>query len=303
MTAGRYWELTLPASDDVAEALTNLLWELGALGVVEEQAPPEAARLRAFFAGDADDEALVARVRTYLGDLRALGFAADGAPHLAPLADADWACAWRAHFRPLPVGHQILVVPPWEASGPSAGRLTIAIEPGRAFGTGHHGSTVGCLEQLEAVIARARPERALDLGTGSGILAIAAARLGVGEVLAVDLDPDAVANATANAALNGVDDRVRCTLADADDVVTPSAPLVLANLLTAAHARLAPRYTALVASGGALVLGGILDAEAATLVETLGRHGWCPRGRRSVSGWTTLELDRPSDDAPLHDRA
>ena len=303
MPASRYWELTLPASDDIAEGVTNLLWELGALGVVEEQTARTPPRVRAFFAGDADGEALAARVGEYLGDLRALGFAAGGSPRVAPLADADWRRSWREHFRPLPVGRRLLVVPPWETAVDAGGRLAIVIEPGRAFGTGHHGSTAGCLEQLEAAVERDRPTHAIDLGTGSGILAIAAARLGVRDVLAVDADPDAVANATANAALNGVADRIRCLVADATDVAAPAAPLVLANLLSAAHARLARRYADLVGPGGALVLGGILDGEAGALADTLRRHGWSPGGQRSADGWTTLELRREPAGASLHDRA
>ena len=303
MTAPGYWELTLPASDDVAEGLANLLWELGALGVVEEETIHTPAHVRAFFAGDADGELVAARVRNYLGDLQALGFSAAGPPRVAPLADTDWTRAWREHFRPRPIGRRLLVAPPWEVPIQTNGRMTILIEPGRAFGTGHHGSTAGCLEQLEVVVTRARPSHALDLGTGSGILAIAAARLDVGRVLAIDADPDAIANARANAALNGVSDCVECVVADATDVIATPAPLVLANLLSAAHARLASRYHDLVAPGGALVLGGILDTEADTLLETMGSQGWRLRCRRCVEGWTTLELGREPDGASLHDRA
>ena len=131
------------------------------------------------------------------------------------------------------------------------------------------------------------------------MLAIAAARLGVGQVLAVDDDPDAVASAMANAARNRVCDRVRCVLGDAGALADSAAPLVVANLLTTAHLRLAPRYARYVAPGGALVLGGVLDAEAAGVEVAVGGHGFAPRASISVEGWTTLELVR----APLHDRA
>src|SRR5262249_6957713 len=151
---------------------------------------------------------LAARVRTYTEGLRALGLAAPDAPTVRPLADADWGEAWKAHFRPLPVGTRWLIVPPWESAALEPGRLTLVIEPARAFGTGHHGTTAGCLVQLEEIVERDAPTSAIDLGTGSGILAIAAARAGVARVLAVDEDPDAVAAARANAARNGVADRV-----------------------------------------------------------------------------------------------
>jgi ribosomal protein L11 methyltransferase len=212
--------------------------------------------------------------------------------------DADWAEAWRAHFAPLAVGRRLLVTPPWETP-PADGRLVLTLEPGRAFGTGQHGSTAGCLEVLEAIVESTRPARALDIGTGSGILAIAAARLGVPEVLAVDSDPDAIAVATANVTRNGLDGRVRCVVADAADLAEAPVPLVLANLLAAAHRTLAPRYARLVAPGGTIVLGGLLDAEADDVAAALAAHGLRRVAARSIEGWTSLACEH----APLRHRA
>jgi len=291
MSAG-YWELAVPAPDEVAEALTNFLWELGALGVVEEQVAGGAATLRAFFPAQSEAATLAARVRAYADGLRALGFAAPDGPTVTPLADADWGEAWRAHFRPLPIGTRFLVVPPWESAAREPGRLTLVIEPARAFGTGHHGTTAGCLVQLERIMERDAPTTAVDLGTGSGILAIAAARLGIPRVFAVDEDPDAVGAARANAVLNGVAERIACEVADAAVVVSPPSPLVLANLLSAAHLRLAPSYARHVAPNGHLVLGGLLDAETPTVEAALGRHGFVGAHVTSIDGWTTLALRR-----------
>jgi ribosomal protein L11 methyltransferase len=290
MTAA-YWELALVASEEAAEPLTNFLWELGALGVVEEEHPGAPPRLRAFFPGHVDTRALETRVGDYVAGLRALGVSAPGQPHVSALADANWAEAWREHFRPLRVGRRLVVAPPWDAPE-VADRLTLVIEPGRAFGTGHHGTTAGCLERLETVVVDRAPATALDLGTGSGILAVAAARLGVAAVLAVDDDPDAVACARANAVLNGVGDRVRCVLGDAAAIEAPPAPLVLANLLSAAHVRLGARYAAGVERHGVLLLGGILDREAEAVAASVASHGFVPRTARSIDGWTTLELER-----------
>ena len=306
MTSAAYWELRVAVADDTAEGLTNFVWELGALGVVEERAPESpAASLRAFFPATAPSAALEASLRAYLDGLRSLGFSVTGEPCVAPLIDEDWASAWRAHFTPLPVGRRLVVAPPWAA--PSLdGRVALTIEPGRAFGTGHHGSTRGCLEALEARLERAIPAAALDLGTGSGILAIAAARLGVRSVVAVDSDPDAVAAAGANAARNATSDRVRCVLGDVAELDVAPAALVMANLLTAAHLRLAEPYSRLVVRGGTLVLGGILDAEAEVVAITLERHGFSRGTLGSVDGWTTLELHREPAGvarAPLHHRA
>jgi ribosomal protein L11 methyltransferase len=295
-TAG-YWELTVGVPGDLSEGLTNLAWELGALGVVEEERPGSGATLRAFFPDTVAAATLEESVRRYLDGLRELGFAPPRDLQVVALADENWADAWRAHFTPRPVGRRLLIVPPWDADGAN-GRLVITIEPGRAFGTGHHGTTAGCLEAIEAVVERDRPSRMIDVGTGSGILAIAAARLGVGAVLAVDDDPDAVACAMVNAARNHVSDRVRCVLVDATGLREPPAPLLVANLLSAAHRRLAEQYRRALAPGGTLILGGILDAEATDVVTALADHELAHRASFSVEGWTTLELR-----APIHDRA
>jgi ribosomal protein L11 methyltransferase len=187
------------------------------------------------------------------------------------------------------------VAPPWDLPAASD-RIVLAIEPGRAFGTGHHGTTAGCLELLETLVATDKPERVLDLGTGSGILAITAAKLGVADVLACDSDPDAIAAAVTNAERNGVTGRVRAIVADAATLAAEPAPLVVANLLAAAHRALAARYGELVTVGGALVLGGLLDAEAAAITAALAAHGFRREAARSLEGWTSLALRH----APLH---
>lgn len=288
-----YWELTLPSPAHAAEILANFLWEQGALGVVEEDTAERTPRLRAFFGPDLDPAGLVARLGEYVAALAGLGLAVPGAPTLHPLTDPGWHEAWRAHFRPLPVGRRLLVAPPWAAAAVD-GRVVVVIEPGRAFGTGQHASTAGCLVRIEALVERGAPARMLDLGTGSGILAVAAARLGVASVLAVDDDPDAVAAARANAARNGVADRVEVRLGDAAALALPAAPLVAANLLAAAHRRLAPVYRRLVEPGGRLILGGLLDGEVAEVARALSAEGFAPAASVSREGWTTLDLARPA---------
>ena len=286
-----YWELRVPVSDETSEGLTNFLWELGALGVIEEAGAAGSPGLRAFFPGLAAPTELKASVRDYLRGLETLGFVAGGEPVVVMLADENWATAWREHFRPLAVGATLLVAPPWDVPPPT-GAVTIIVDPGRAFGTGHHGTTRGCLEALETLLTQVAPATALDLGTGSGILAIALARLGVPSVLAVDDDPDAIAAAAENSVRNGVAARVECRLGDVASLETVPAYLVVANLLTAAHRRLGPHYARLVAPGGHLVLGGILDGEADEVVAAITTHGFVPRDRRSIDDWTTLVLGR-----------
>jgi ribosomal protein L11 methyltransferase len=292
MAAAPYWELAIAVTPESAEALTNFLWEQGALGVVEEAPAGESPRLRAFFSGQAAAGELEHRVRAYVASLTRLGVPAPGPPSLVPLEDGHWAEAWREHFRPLRIGRRLVVAPPWEVPAADATCITVVIEPARAFGTGHHGSTAGCLERLEATVEDSRPAAALDLGCGSGILAIAAVRLGVARVLAVDDDPDAVAATSCNATVNGVAEQVRAILADAADLEVAPVPLVLANLLAAAHLRLAPRYAAYLAPGGILIAGGLLDAEAEGVVAALAPQGFVRASHVSIDGWTTLAMRR-----------
>src|SRR5207249_4095055 len=142
-----YWELTIGVPRELSEGLTNLAWELGALGVVEEERPGSGATLRAFFPETIAASALEDSVRRYLDGLAELGFEPVRDLRVAALADENWAEAWRAHFTPRPVGQSLLIVPPWDER-PANGRIVITIEPGRAFGTGHHGTTAGCLVAL-----------------------------------------------------------------------------------------------------------------------------------------------------------
>ena len=161
----------------------------------------------------------------------------------------------------------------------------------------HHGSTEGCLALLDGLAGRWRggapPARILDVGTGTGILAIAALALGAPRVRGIDVDPDAVAAARHNAELNACADRLDVALGAPGDVdAGASFDLVLANLLTNAHLELAGEYRRLVAPGGALVLGGMLSAEGARVEAALGAGGFQPGGRVDLEGWASLLLRR-----------
>jgi ribosomal protein L11 methyltransferase len=295
--APAYWELTVTLeteAPETTEAVTNRLWELGAVGVVEE-ATRGAVALRAFLPPGADTVSLAADLRDYLADLAALALpGARGRVDIAPVADEPWADAWRAHFRPVPVGRGLLVCPPWQAPAPAQahGRVVVLIEPGRAFGTGGHGSTRSCLELLERALAGAGVSHALDVGCGSGILAIAAVGLGVPRVDAIDVDPDAVAATSDNARRNGVADRVRTSVVAAQDWAGPPAPLVLANLLAAAHVTLAPRLAELITPGGSLIAGGLLVHEVPTVTGAFAGAGCWIVEVLEQDGWAALLLRR-----------
>jgi len=293
-----FWQLTVPTSTETSDGLTNFLWEQGALGVVEEEAPGVPPRLRAFFAESKSSTGLLAAVADYRASLRALGFRLADDAEVAPLLDEAWASAWQQSFPARLVGRRLRVLPPWldgDGAAPAPGaedRVTVVIEPGRAFGTGHHGTTEGCLVLLEEALAAAPGAAVLDIGTGTGILAIAALRLGAPSVVAIDLDPDAVSATRVNAERNGCAG-LTVRLAEPPEI-DEAAPIVVANLLTHSHLALAAQYARLVAPGGQLVLGGMLEDEDDRVTAALAAAGFERRARVALEGWASLRLAAPA---------
>ena len=288
-----FWELTVPTSPETVEGLTNFLWEQGALGVVEEEVPGDPARLRAFYAESVSSHRLLGAVEEYRAALRALGFALGAEPAIAPLLDEEWASAWQQSFPPREVGERLLIVPPWETVATPPGRHRVVIEPGRAFGTGQHGTTEGCLVLIDRWLAGASPARVLDVGTGTGILAVAVVALGAPRVFAIDVDPDAVAAARKNAEANGVADRIHVGLGGPEALPRTSAfDLVVANILAHTHLGLVKEYRRRVAPFGALVLGGMLTGEEDQVTRAMVPLGFTPREYFEREGWTSAVLVR-----------
>lgn len=294
MTSGGfdYLEVRLTCHPDASEALMNYLWEAGALGVVE------AEELRAFFPPIESLEGIREKLVTYLHSLEALGLpGALGPVELGRLTDSAWGEAWQIHFRPFRVG-RFWITPPWERPRLGDGECVIQINPGRAFGTGQHETTQACLRLLDDLLRGARPTRALDIGTGSGILAIAAVGLGIPECLAVDLDPDAVAAARENVHLNQVDHKVRVALASAENLEELPFALILANLLTETHQTLLPLYPRLLSPGGQVILGGILAVEGDQLAAALRAGGLRVVERIEGAEWCAFRVERPCGPIP-----
>lgn len=187
-------------------------------------------------------------------------------PDVTLLGEEDWASSWKIHFKPLAIGQRLLIIPTWEVPPPATNRAIIILDPGMAFGTGSHQTTRLCLECLETLITdAAHPvSRVLDLGTGSGILAIAAAKLGVTDIDAVDIDPQAVTVATENCSLNSVSNAICCSTTPLENLAD-GYQIILANILAEELVRMAPAIIARLAPGGSLILSGIL-AEREQLV-------------------------------------
>ena len=200
----------------------------------------------------------------------------------------NWAARSQANLRAVRVGG-IVVAPPWDVPDAARGDTVVVIRPSMGFGTGHHPSTRLCLRALEALPLAGRS--VLDLGTGSGVLAILAALHGARPVFAIDNDSDAAATARANAALNGVERCVEVRCADARTGPLPAAAVTVANIHAALACQAAGRLADLVIAGGALVVGGITGADEDAVRRALAPCG-APEARYAEGGWVALTIRR-----------
>jgi ribosomal protein L11 methyltransferase len=203
---------------------------------------------------------------------------------------ADWDSAWRDRLTIQRAG-RIALAPPWLADGLDA-RSTVIVEPGMAFGTGDHATTRGVLRLMLDVV---RPGgRVADLGTGSGVLAIAAAKLGAASVAAIELDPDAIDNAEANVRTNGVGDRVSVLLGDAAVLLPLVAPVrvVLANIVVPVLLSLLPAVDEALTADGRAVVGGITEDERSAFVAAIGDAGWRVDAEDREENWWSAVLAR-----------
>jgi ribosomal protein L11 methyltransferase len=297
-------EIEFVVERDAVKPWTDALLEAGAASVRIEDADAESAdetpmfgepgepapagawprtRVCALVEADADARTLLA----HAGALCAQSPPARFDRRLLP--EQDWVQATQAQFAPIAIGTRLWITPSWHlpehearADAPRTveGRCAIVLDPGLAFGTGSHPTTQLCLEWLDLHLRGG--ERVIDYGCGSGILAIAAARLGAESVCAIDIDPQAVESTRRNAAVNGVTLDIRTTA----DAPPRPADVVVANILANPLRILAPLLVGLLAPGGRLVLAGLLDRQATEIAACYPQVALAPW--RSLDGWTCL---------------
>lgn len=264
--------LSVSVPYDAAEVVASALVELGSEGAIESErdlAQPESAftTVQGFFPLTRPSKELRSTFVQHLQQLAAeFPYLAEVEPYLSEITSEAWSGQWCGYFPPLPVGQGFLVLSPWESPAAWPERIALVINPSMAFGTGHHATTQGCLEAIEDLCRQYRPPpRALDLGTGSGILAIALAKLEVLEIWATDIDPVALAEAQKNVTANQVTQAIRFNDAGVEALPLPF-PLIVANLFSSTLISLAPTLLAAVAPYGHVILSGIqLDQEADVL--------------------------------------
>lgn len=213
-----------------------------------------------------------------------------------PLPTENWAEAWKRFFHAEKVSDRLWIKPSWESCAAAPGDIVLEIDPGMSFGTGQHATTRGCLRCMDAIAATLPALRLLDVGCGSGILAIAGARLGFAEIVAIDNDPDAIRVARENAALNGVAAAIDFRVADLAAIDgLPAFDTVVANILAAVLIENTGILSRLVAStaSASLILSGILNQQAGDVIAAFESRGFRRHDSIVMGEWTTLWMKRP----------
>ncbi|WP_322894802.1 MULTISPECIES: 50S ribosomal protein L11 methyltransferase [unclassified Yoonia] len=216
--------------------------------------------------------------------------------NISEIPDQDWVSKVQRDLAPVPAG-RFFVYGAHDADKVPADSIPLLIEAAMAFGTGHHGTTLGCLLAFEDVLADDfTGGRILDLGCGTAVLAMAAAKILGGPVLASDIDPVAVDVARANVQANGLDGQVDCVVAAGfgGDVITGPFDLIFANILKGPLISLAPDISANMQPEGYLILSGILNEQAAEVAAVYSHHGFGVKKQSAIGDWTTLVMRAPS---------
>jgi ribosomal protein L11 methyltransferase len=280
----------VPVDGEAAEAVCELFERYGGGAVVEvlvagptsgENLPIAQTVVRTYIdPHDVDSRAKLEAGLWHLGRLYPIPDAS-----VRVLAEANWAEAWKSHYSPQRIGRSFLIVPSWIDPDPEPGDLVIRLDPGMAFGTGLHPTTRLCLAALERHVDS--DSGVLDVGTGSGILAIGAALAGSPEVAALDINPEAVRTAIANAEMNGVD--VRFRTGELHEAALGRYRVVVANLLSSTVIDLADELAEHTAPGGILIASGILDDQAHEVSAALEERAFAEESRSTSGDWMALE--------------
>ena len=272
-------ELSIDTPSEFVEPLTQVFTEHGEGGVAielpaghnpdegEEAPVPERVTVTTYIPHDNRLEGRYARIDTAVRLVAHVGDVSD--LRVRVVEEEEWQESWKEHFYAFRVGMRTVVVPTWRTYEPRDNDVVITIDPGMAFGTGHHPTTRMCLELLESHVQPG--DRVLDLGCGSGILSIAAAKLGAAEVFGLEIDPIAVSVAECNLRENGVKDSVRT---DEATLPHPKAEsdgydLLVANVSAKVITELADHIVGVVRSGGTLIFSGILDKQQTEVIERM----------------------------------
>jgi ribosomal protein L11 methyltransferase len=299
-------EIALTTDGEAAEAIAQELQEYCHQGIAIEQAdieegvwddgdvpPANKVIVRGYFHLDEHAEETRMQIERVLGYLNMMYPMPP--PVYSTVNEQDWAEAWKVHYQPVRLGKRTLIRPRWIEVEPQPDDLVISLDPGMAFGTGTHPTTQLCLEALEDLVTGHLD--VLDLGCGSGILAIAAAKLGAQKIVAVDIDETAVRVTQENAQDNGVAEHIVAFQGGLESVLGSARrfDLVVVNILAKVIIPMCEQGLGqLVRPGGKAIFSGLIDTQTEEVEEALRQTGLTPTGRRQIGDWMLIESVRPS---------
>jgi ribosomal protein L11 methyltransferase len=274
-----YHQYTIFISDRFKDPLIRRLSEVGSLGVIEDD-----NGVIAYFPDTVSAQAIENEIQLIKTLLEKSGQGSRLTFEYSVLPDADWNESWKKGFTPLDVGETFTILPPWEER--RQGRINLVIDPGMAFGTGHHETTRSCLVLMEKYAPRIKKDRFLDVGTGTGLLAIAAAKLGFKKVLGVDTDPLAIEAAKMNCELN---DAGAMVVREGDiSVAKGTHDVIAANLFSGLLIKLTPEIARHLEPGGIAVLAGMLRGQEDEVITAMSKAGLRLLQKLDDGKWTSL---------------
>ncbi|MBE2269549.1 MAG: 50S ribosomal protein L11 methyltransferase [Anaerolinea sp.] len=303
----KWIEVTLRVDGEAAEVTAELLQKYGYQGVAiehegippdkldEDQIPPPThLSVRAYIPEDSRADETKTRLEEALRYMNMMY--PMPTPVYRVVQEEDWAEAWKVHYHPLRIGQRLVIRPLWTEVEMGADDVEVALDPGMAFGTGTHPTTQLCLEAVEALVTPGL--KILDLGTGSAILAIAAAKLGAASVLALDIDPVAVEAAVKNVEQNGVSDKITVQEGTLVNVVTSARrfDMLLCNILARIIIQMCDEHLGdVIRPGGIGIFSGIILDQADDVEAALRKTGLEPYARRVQGDWVVIEARRPTE--------
>lgn len=290
----RWAQLTVETSQEAVDAVANYLFELNANGIEfkeDSTSSHSAVKLISYFRMDDNVSDCVQAIQGFLTQLPEFGVN----PHpaevwLEEVEDEDWSVKWRSDFHPRRVGKRLIIAPTWHELTPNEAEILIRLDPGMAFGTGYHPTTEVSMKLLEKVIRKG--DIVADIGTGSGILSIAAAKLGAKRVDAVDLDETVIPIATGNFQLNGVTRIVQPRQGDGLNALCGTYHLIISNILSEVILPMIPHYSQFLNREGKVILSGFMEREANAVENALRANGFHSVVIRKLDSWVGISAKK-----------